>query len=61
VALLGRHEVAFAPAQDMRFLQRERQAYHSNAMALGAWDAGEMLTRRLFYSVGAASCWTRTR
>jgi hypothetical protein len=53
VALLGRHEVAFAPAQDMRFLQRERQAYHSNAMALAAWDAsGEMLTRRLFYSVG---------
>ncbi|NMN06521.1 MULTISPECIES: L-serine ammonia-lyase [unclassified Novosphingobium] len=53
VALLGRHDVAFAPAQDMRFLQRERQPYHSNAMALAAWDAaGDMLTRRLFYSVG---------
>ena len=38
VALLGQHEVAFAPAQDMRFLQRERQRYHSNDMALAAWD-----------------------
>ncbi|HIQ17342.1 MAG TPA: L-serine ammonia-lyase [Novosphingobium capsulatum] len=53
VPLLGTHDVAFAPATDMRFLQRERQPYHSNAMALGAWDAqGELLLRRLYYSVG---------
>jgi len=53
VPLLGRHEVAFAPASDMRFLQRERQPYHSNAMALAAWDAeGELLLRRLYYSIG---------
>ena len=53
VALLGRHDVAFDPAEDMRFLQRERQPYHSNAMALSAWDSeGELLMRRLYYSVG---------
>ena len=53
LALLGRHEIAFDPAQDLHFRQRERQPYHSNAMALAAFDtAGTLLDRRFYYSVG---------
>ncbi len=53
IALLGHHEVAFDPATDMRFHQRERQPFHSNAMAFEAYgDGDELLRRRLYYSVG---------
>lgn len=53
IALLGRHEVAFDPATDMRFHHRERQPFHSNAMAFEARGHGdELLLRRLYYSVG---------
>ncbi|GGB88407.1 L-serine dehydratase [Novosphingobium endophyticum] len=53
VALLGRHDTAFDPEIDIRFHQRERQPYHSNAMAFTAYDAGgEPLERRFYYSVG---------
>jgi L-serine dehydratase len=53
IALLGRHEVAFDPEADMRFHQRERQPFHSNAMAFEALGEGEeRLLRRLYYSVG---------
>lgn len=57
IALLGLHEVAFDPATDLRFHQRERQPFHSNAMAFEAYgtknDGGdELLLRRLYYSVG---------
>jgi L-serine dehydratase len=53
IALLGRHEVAFDPETDMRFHQRERQPFHSNAMAFEALGEGEeRLLRRLYYSVG---------
>lgn len=51
--LLGQHDIAFAPASDIRFLQRERQPFHSNAMAFEAFDAdGQSLMRRLYYSIG---------
>ena len=53
IALLGQHEVAFDPAVDMRFHQRQRQPFHSNAMAFEARDGdGEILQRRFYYSVG---------
>jgi L-serine dehydratase len=53
IALLGRHEVVFDPAVDLRFHQRKRQPFHSNAMAFEARDQqGEILLRRLYYSVG---------
>jgi L-serine dehydratase len=53
IALLGRHEVAFDPSEDLRFHQRQRQPFHSNAMAFEArGDDGEILLRRLYYSVG---------
>ncbi len=53
IAVLGHHEVAFDPATDMRYHQRERQPFHSNAMAFEAYgDGDELLRRRLYYSVG---------
>jgi L-serine dehydratase len=53
IALLGLHEVAFDPDTDMRFHQRERQPFHSNAMAFEAFGGDEeRLLRRLYYSIG---------
>lgn len=57
IALLGRHEVNFDPETDIRFHQRERQPFHSNAMAFEAYGANDdggdtLLLRRLYYSVG---------
>jgi len=53
IALLGRHEVAFDPQTDMHFRQRQRQPFHSNALAFAAFAAdGEQLLRRFYYSVG---------
>ncbi len=53
LALLDRHFIVFEPAGDIRFLQRERQPYHSNAMAFEAFGAdGGSLARRLYYSTG---------
>ena len=53
IGLLGHHRVPFDPATDIKFRQRERQPFHSNAMALAAYDAlGEVLLRRFYYSVG---------
>lgn len=53
IALLGRHEVGFAPASDLKFWQRERKAFHSNAMTLTAFDAeGAPLGERTYYSIG---------
>ncbi len=53
LALIDKHFVAFQPADDIRFLQRERQPYHSNAMAFEAFDReGVSLARRLYYSIG---------
>lgn len=53
IDLLGTQRVRFAPANDLHFHQRERQPFHSNAMALTAFDAAEgVLLRRFYYSVG---------
>ncbi len=53
VALLEKYPVAFDPATDIRYHQRQRQPFHSNAMAFEARDArGETIARRLYYSVG---------
>lgn len=53
IALLGEHRVAFDPAVDLRYHQRERMPFHSNAMAFEARDAaGTLLNRRIYYSVG---------
>jgi L-serine dehydratase len=53
VELLGEHRSAFSPDDDIRFHQRERQPFHSNAMAFEARDAaGELIDRRFYYSVG---------
>ena len=53
IDLLGQHRVGFAPADDLHFRQRERQPFHSNAMALSAIAADDsVLLRRFYYSVG---------
>jgi L-serine dehydratase len=53
LTLLGRHRVAFDPAVDLRFHQRQRLPFHSNAMAFEAHDEdGALLARRHYYSVG---------
>ncbi len=53
VALLEKFAVAFDPATDIHFHQRQRQPFHSNAMAFEARDsAGELIGRRMYYSVG---------
>jgi L-serine dehydratase len=53
IALLGRHDVAFDPACGIRFHQRRRLPFHSNAMRFEVLDAdGEMLFGRHYYSVG---------
>jgi L-serine dehydratase len=51
--LMGRQSVRFDPAIDMVFRQRERQTYHSNAVAFSAiGEDSELLGRRFYYSVG---------
>ncbi len=51
--LFGRRPISFNPDKDLRFHQRQRQPFHSNAMAFEVRDAGgEILARRLYYSVG---------
>jgi L-serine dehydratase len=51
--LLGHHDIAFDPDGDIRFHQRERQPFHSNAMAFSALaDDGALLLHRFYYSVG---------
>jgi L-serine dehydratase len=53
IALLGRHEAKFDPACDIRFHQRRRLPFHSNAMRFEALDVGgEVLLGRHYYSVG---------
>ncbi|WP_219893162.1 L-serine ammonia-lyase [Aquisediminimonas profunda] len=53
ISLLGRHDVAFDPEHDLRFLQRERKPFHSNAMTFRAFGSdGVQLAERAYYSVG---------
>jgi L-serine dehydratase len=53
VLLDGTQPAAFDPAHDMVFRQRERQPFHSNAMAIAALGAdGTELARRMYYSIG---------
>ncbi|GGB32165.1 L-serine dehydratase [Sphingomonas metalli] len=54
--LAGVRDIAFDEDRDLRFLQRERLDFHSNAMLFVAFDArGGELTRRTYYSVGGGA------
>jgi L-serine dehydratase len=56
LTLGGVHEIAFDEAVDLRFLQRERLDFHSNAMTFAAFDGtGAELGRRTYYSVGGGA------
>jgi len=53
LALSGVQPVRFDPDTDMIFHQRERQAFHTNAVAFSALDSsGAPIARRLYYSIG---------
>ncbi|MEQ1548571.1 MAG: L-serine ammonia-lyase [Chakrabartia sp.] len=50
------HEIMFDEARDLRFLQRERLDYHSNAMRFTAFDREDkVLLERTVYSVGGGA------
>ena len=54
--LAGSREIEFDEANDLLFLQRERLAFHSNAMAFVAFSAdGAEIGRRTYYSVGGGA------
>jgi L-serine dehydratase len=56
LSLNGTHEVAFDEARDLRFLQRERLDYHSNAMRFTGFDhEGKAIAERTAYSVGGGA------
>ncbi len=51
--LLGRHEIAFAEAEDVVLHRRKRLPFHPNGLVFSARDAaGEVLRERTYYSVG---------
>jgi len=53
IALLSRQMVSFDPDVDIRYLQRQRKPFHSNAMTFQSLgSAGELLGERTYYSVG---------
>ncbi len=53
LSLLGRHEVAFAETDDLRFHRREALPFHANGLRFIAFDAaGAELCSRAYYSVG---------
>jgi L-serine dehydratase len=53
LALLGRHEIAFAEKADLKFLRRETLPFHANGMRFTAFDTdGAPLAERVYYSVG---------
>lgn len=53
LALAGRHEVRFAPDDDVVMHRRKRLEFHTNGMVFEAHDAqGVPLRRREYYSVG---------
>ena len=52
----GIREIGFDEARDLLFLQKERLAFHSNAMTFAAFDAGGTeIARRTYYSVGGGA------
>ncbi|MBX3565660.1 MAG: L-serine ammonia-lyase [Sphingomonas sp.] len=54
--LAGTRDIAFDETEDLRFLQRERLSFHSNAMTLVAFNAdGVALLRQTYYSVGGGA------
>ncbi len=51
--LAGQRDIPFDPAAAIRFRQRERRPFHSNAMQFTASDAaGEIVDTRHYYSIG---------
>ncbi|WOK35389.1 L-serine ammonia-lyase [Sphingomonas sp. C3-2] len=52
----GTHAIDFIEERDLRLLQRERLAFHSNAMTFTALGAdGKTIAQRTYYSVGGGA------
>lgn len=52
----GRLQVCFDEARELRFLQRERLPFHSNAMMFSAIDGAEkVVLQRTYYSIGGGA------
>ncbi len=55
LALAGSQDIGFDPAEAIRFRQRERKPFHSNAMLFSAYydeDREAVLATRHYYSIG---------
>ncbi len=53
IKLLGKHEVALDPADQLLFHRREKLPLHSNGMRFTARDgAGAVIVERIYYSIG---------
>jgi L-serine dehydratase len=51
--ILGEHEIAFTVADDLEFNRKKSLSQHPNGMRFAGYDeAGEVLTERVYYSVG---------
>lgn len=56
LSLGGTYRIAFDEARDLRFLQKERLPFHSNAMRFAAFDAVDTeIVSRTAYSVGGGA------
>lgn len=52
----GMREIAFDEKRDLRFLQRERLPFHSNAMTFSAFGVDDQeLAQRTYYSIGGGA------
>ncbi|GAB3921769.1 L-serine dehydratase [Microlunatus endophyticus] len=53
ICLAGRHEIDFAPDEDLVLHRRKSLPFHPNGMIFTAWDAsGLVLAERTYYSIG---------
>lgn len=62
ISLLDAHEIDFDPDRDLTLHRRRSLPYHPNGMTFAAYDgSGAEVRSRTYYSVVAASWWTRRR
>lgn len=55
INLNGAHFITFDEDADLRFEQRKRLDFHSNAMRFTAFDGDSLIAERVYYSVGGGA------
>ena len=60
IRLAGRHEIDFAPDEDLVLHRRRALPSHPNGMTFTAWRGGQEISRAPTTPSAAASCWTTT-